>query len=141
MPAKSYTCIHGERQIHQVKNDSTVNVSERKPSTMNTKTTLIKGRDGWEAETRIELDAERALQIRTSKGGRGLQTSATVIKPTPTGFTWSPFEDFKETLRDGQGLRCTEKTVREEHAKALTDVDLLLARAAAHYTKDATEQQ
>lgn len=104
------------------------------------KTTITKGRDGWAAETRIELDAERALQIRTSKGGRGLQSSATVIKPTPTGFTWSPFEDFKETLREGRGLRCTEKTVRDEHAQALIDVDLLLVRAAAHYTKEAEQQ-
>ena len=104
------------------------------------KTTITKGREGWEAETRIELDTERALQIRTSKGARGLQTSATVIKPTPTGFIWSPFEDFKETLRDGKGLRCTEKTFTEEHTKALVDVDLLMVRAAAHYKKAEQEE-
>lgn len=103
-------------------------------------TTITKGREGWQAETRIELDTERALQIRTSKGTRGLQTSATVIKPTPTGFTWSPFEDFSEALREGKGLRCTEKAVMEEHAKALVDVDLLIVRAAAHYKKEAVQQ-
>ena len=104
------------------------------------KTTITKDRDGWQAETRFDLDTGRALQVRTSKGTRGLQTSATVIKPTPTGFIWSPFDDFSETLRDGKGLRCTEKTVAKEHAKALVDVDLLMVRAAAHYNKEAEQQ-
>lgn len=100
------------------------------------KTTITKGLSGWKAETRIKLDAERALLITTHKDVRALTTSATVVKPTPTGFIWSPFEDFKETLRDSRGLRCTEKTVNEEHAKALVNIDLLLARAAAHYAKE-----
>lgn len=61
---------------------------------------IFKGRDGWEAETRVQIDAERALRITTRKGSRGVQTSATVVKPTPTGFVWSPFDDYKEMLRE-----------------------------------------
>ena len=100
-------------------------------------TTIIKSSDGRKAETQIELNAKRALKIDTRKGGRGVQTSAIVIEPTNTGFMWSPFNDFSETLREGRGLRCTEKTGRDEHTQALASIDgALTARALARYSNE-----
>ena len=61
-----------------------------------------------------------------------------VVKPNEHGFTWSPFEDFNESLRKSPALRCTERNVIEEHTKALVDIEAIQARAVAHYAK-ATE--
>lgn len=102
-------------------------------------TNVIKGRDGWEAETVRLLPGGRALVVRTSKASRGgVDSSAKVVMPTEHGFSWMPFEDFGEQLRKAPGTRCTERTVTEEHTRALVDIEAIAARAIAHYAK-ATE--
>ena len=94
---------------------------------------ITKGRSGWEASSTVPLDAERHLNIRTSKSDRaGLVTTATAVKLTDFGYTFTVFEDFSR----GVGLadaRCTEKTVALAHAAVMAKVEEIKADALAYY--------
>jgi hypothetical protein len=103
-------------------------------------TKVSQGSCGWRAETRLQLNDKQALKVDTYKDSRGVVTTATVIEPTDGGgFHWKPMTDFHERMREGAGLRCTEKTVRSEHAAALTDIEPVKARAVAFYAAQKAE--
>lgn len=94
---------------------------------------ITKGRNGWEATSIVPLDAERHLNIRTGKSARaGLVTTATAVKLTDFGYTFTVFEDFSR--RVGQSdARCTEKTVALAHAAVMAQIEGIKAEALAHY--------
>lgn len=109
-----------------------------------TRTIVHKRRDGWEAITYFEIGPAkhdhhsepgiRSLRISTSKRSRGgISTSATAVVLCPDGtMSWLPFEDFNKHLI-AEKVRCTEKSVREQHAKALEQAEAILAEAKAFY--------
>ena len=107
-----------------------------------TGTRIYKGRDGWRAEDRITLgpakgsmgrDGERVLHIDTHKSSRGLVTHASVMVHTPDGgMSCVLFGDFSERITVAN-QRCTERSVREQHAGVMVHAAGIVARAKAFY--------
>ncbi len=103
-------------------------------------TSMQKGRDGWAAQTDIELqlkpmeqDAKRILRIQTSKARCGISTSASVWKLDGRGMMSTVlYGDFRKTIAVAAS-RCTEKSVRTLHDTALASKADLLAQVNAHY--------
>lgn len=103
---------------------------------------LWKGRDGFEAETVFTLDAatQRVLIVTTCKTQGGMTNRFCVQVDKGDGFrTWDIFGDYNQR-NEFKGTRCTEKTVRDLHAQALSVVGQHLAQAAAHYAKKAADR-
>jgi hypothetical protein len=94
---------------------------------------LSKGRDGWKAETHIELDNGRHLSITTRKGNGGLRTGAQAYRIENGFMTFVLFGDYSATVATGPA-RCTEKTVAELHRQALAKLDEVKAAVAAFYS-------
>lgn len=103
---------------------------------MELKTNLYKGREGWTAETSVELDAPYSLEIRTFKSNRGLVTTANRMKNENGGQSFIMFSDFTKTVSLTQD-RCTEKTVKAQHAAALAKINSIKAECAAFYVAKA----
>lgn len=113
-------------------------------------------RDGWQASTVfplghvdlagdgiIERKGERMLTVHTWKSGRGgVMTQASVSLHQPDGCTSHViFGDFSERLADDRGAKCTEKNVREQHARILSGIEGVLAKAKAFYEKQDAEKR
>ena len=94
--------------------------------------TISKGREGWEAETEIALDAPFVLEIRTYKSQRGLVSNVTRFKKENGGKSFIMFGDFVENLILSKD-RCTEKTVIAQHTAAMSDLEGIKSRCAAFY--------
>lgn len=94
--------------------------------------TISKGREGWEAQTDVELDAPYVLEIRTYKSQRGLVSNVTRFKNENGGKSFIMFGDFTERLILSKD-RCTEKTVIAQHTAAMSDIEGIKARCAAFY--------
>lgn len=105
---------------------------------------VIKGRDGYRAESYIELpgiktkagdaDSKTELRISTYKSRKGIVSIATVGAVKGGAFSTVLFGDFHVAVREMPG-RCTEKAVRQEHTYALAELDALKAKIAAFYVK------
>lgn len=100
-------------------------------------TTVRRDRDGsWEAVTNIHLAdtsrGRRVLNICTSKHGKRISTMANVHHVKDGILTWELFGDFRFTMAESVG-RCTEKTVAEQHQRAMAGVDAVTAAAKLHY--------
>jgi hypothetical protein len=97
-------------------------------------TRISKGRDGWEANTQMDMqEANRVLIVTTRKMTGGMVTRAMVNTDSGSGFlSWNLFGDFS-TRTQYKGVRCTEKTVRDLHQQALAAIEQTLAAARAHY--------
>lgn len=109
---------------------------------------IKKGRNGWEAATRIELSDNLVLIITTDKrtdhrgAAVGVESTATVHKREGAGHFLShsmilgstdPLDgDFRKELATAPG-KCTETNVRLLHGVALNQVDALLPEIAAFY--------
>ncbi len=112
-------------------------------------TSMQKGRDGWNAQTDIELeplgpmepDAKRILRIQTSKARCGISTRASVWKLDGRGtMSTVLFGDFSKTVAV-ESSRCTEKSVKTLHDTALASKVDLLAQVKAYYgVKNAADQ-
>ncbi len=119
---------------------------------MTYETSIKKGRDGFRAESLIDLPGIRSktadpgkagavkLSITTSKGSRGLRSYCTVgfySAPLPgsifSSFSFAMFGDFSKTVASAEGVRCTEKSVRALHELALAKVPELLPEITAFY--------
>lgn len=113
-------------------------------------------RDGWQASTVFDIgpvnlegegiitrQGERKLTVHTWKGSRGgVMTQASVSLHQPDGCTSHIlYGDYSERLADDRGARCTEKTVREQHARILGGIDGVLAKAKAFYEKQDAEKR
>jgi hypothetical protein len=96
-------------------------------------TRIKKGRDGWEAETLFVADPSKintkegthAWEVHTGKSGKGLRSWAQKGKyknedgSAFTSFSFLMFTDPSHNLGTDNTVRCTEKTVTEQHRKAL----------------------
>lgn len=99
--------------------------------------TLTRKRNGLEAKTVIPMEGNRRLWITTSKGSRGLWTSASVIHEKSGGIITHVFGgaegDFSESVRRDPKARATEKAIRTMHEDALRDADRIVVAATMHY--------
>ena len=102
-----------------------------------------KGREGYEAETIIELGPEldhfgrpgtRVLNISTHKSSRGVLTTARAYIRTSDGLmSTDVFGDYQKTLALHKN-RCTENFVRSQHEQALAyQAREVIAEAKARY--------
>jgi hypothetical protein len=109
---------------------------------------MTKGRDGWQAESFIPLpDRGENWRIRltTAKppfGGKGIRTTAGTEQKTDFGFTTRIPRDFHRTVLTNPTVRCTEKTVREQHEQVLRDhLQLILDTEAAFEAEQVAREQ
>ena len=98
------------------------------------KTHIQKGRDGWKATSRIELDNGRVLTIQTSKGSYGgLTTWASVAVRDGDFLSHRLYQDFSKTIIKTMPSRVTAKVVEAQHA--LIDLDNVKAMVEQHYSE------
>ena len=94
---------------------------------------LSKGRDGWKAETHIDLNNGRHLSITTRKGkGGGLRAGAQAYRIENGFMIYELFGDYFEKLATSPS-RCTEKAVAELHRQALLKLDEVRESVAKFY--------
>ncbi len=96
-------------------------------------------RDGWEATDSIEMDYGRTLRVQTSKrSGGDIATIATSVILAPdhgtgfSGYSFVMFQDFNKTIARVKA-RCTEKSITQIHATAMSDIAEVIKAANAHY--------
>jgi hypothetical protein len=100
-------------------------------------TTLSKGKRGWQAEDLIDFNGQQKLLIETYKYDGRLITHAAVNTYNGHGgfshaFGLAGGGDFSERVIV-TSARCTEKSVSEQHAQAMSQLADIQARARAHY--------
>lgn len=105
-------------------------------STTQAKTIISKGREGWEAKTIIGMGAKnRLLVIHTYKCSGGMVNTFCIFTDMGDGgMSCELFGDYSKRTTY-KGTRCTEKTVRDLHAQALSVSDLHMRDAAEFYAK------
>ena len=106
---------------------------------------VVKGRDGWETKTRIDLGVDgkgkkRVLELDTGKPHRrqdkafGATTTGTLFIDSGDGFlSLALMQDFCQTVHRGEPGRCTEKAVRACHAAAMDNVDWIIQSVVSYY--------
>lgn len=105
-------------------------------------TRIYRDKDGWKAETEIEIaDTGRLLKLRTYRDLRGaLVTSATSWKKnTVTGglshaMGFGSGGDFSKTVFSTRPPRVTESVLGSQHQRALADLGNIKMLEAAHYS-------
>ena len=109
-------------------------------------TRIYKDKSGWIAKTQVSLANRRILDIRTAKTVTGtgrLSTRATVSTLDDSGYTTHVMGfgtgggDFNMQVADAAPARITEKVVREQHARALADLQTIRVRVDLHYEQQA----
>lgn len=104
-------------------------------------THAVKGRDGWEAETRVTLAGARVIEVHTYKTYKGLGTVFQVGTRDGAFISFDLMGDFKEYLLAPAGMKATEKSINTYHAAALAALPAVHARALAFYAiKDAKDE-
>jgi hypothetical protein len=100
--------------------------------------TATKKKGGWEAEDQFPFMGARRLSIRTYKFAGKLTTWAAVNKYYDGGyehaFGLGRGGDFSERTIESNS-RALEKTVVDQHARALAMLPEIMERARAHYEK------
>ena len=98
-------------------------------------TTVRKGRDGWAAESRVDLGNGRVLTVKTSKGAYGgLTTWASVSVRDGDFLSHRLYQDFSKGIITSNPSRVTAKVVEAQHA--LINLDEVLAMVEQHYSKE-----
>lgn len=94
-------------------------------------------RNGWTAETRIDLADSKVLIVTTMKRwDKSLSTTATVqTKSVFHGMpmlTYAAGRDFSKTFLK-EDIRATEKSVAKQHETVLAHLSTIKDRIAEHY--------
>ena len=77
---------------------------------------VIQGKDGWSAETRIELSGQRLLRLRTGRHrDGGVATRGSVANIEGDALVTTIGRDYSRIYKHDPKARCTEKTVKEFH--------------------------
>lgn len=114
------------------------------------KTTMRKGRHGWEVTTRYPLPDVPAIGARAGRPGVTMLTIETgknlnggIAARASVSFHGDTFTTHAFGMGGGRGdysrrflespTRCTEKAVQQLHGLALQQADGLIAEARAHY--------
>jgi hypothetical protein len=116
-------------------------------TTIDLKTTAMKGNDGWRVDSTTDLSPTHVLTFTTARDSRGdMATRATVSRREGnfmvhalnlTGHGASG--DFYQYLQRARYPRVTEKVAVEHHNQVLRlHLDTVLAHARAHYKLEAS---
>lgn len=99
----------------------------------------VKGRSGWQMETRFPLPGDRELCFSTYKRNDGsLCTTASVSKRSGQSRIFVVFQDYMKIIRR-ERVRCTSKAVQAQHLDALKDKAIVMAEVKAQYYPQAPE--
>ena len=94
---------------------------------------------GWCGETIIALprhaDKELVLYTRKPSFQSGLLTTASVRKHVGNGLMEFGTDSFYRGILRSTPKRITQKAVREQHTKALRDLDVIAQQAVAYYVE------
>ena len=97
-------------------------------------TAVSKTRDGWRAQTDVELGGGRLLRITTRKSSRGgVSTNGAVYAVGVDSISTMLFADFSECFCTDASVRCTENTVAGQHYSVIADMHKITAVVAAFY--------
>ena len=90
-------------------------------------------RKTWRAETKIKFGEGWQLDLTTRKAENGeIVTSASVARVKDGFATHRMFADYNRNVFRITA-RCTEKVIREQHAKAIDMLDTVCADVRSHY--------
>jgi hypothetical protein len=95
-------------------------------------TRITKGDNGYKAITDHDLPNGMTLRVSTRKGNTYLTTTASCHKKDGHFETHRLYQDYHKTI-EKLSARCTEKTIRTMHERALQDFDLIVQDALNHY--------
>ena len=102
------------------------------------KTFIAKGRDGWKAQSTIDLGNGRQLQISTSKTYSGALVSSALVGKVEGGFfSFMMYQDFQKRII-ARKVRVTDKAVEAQHAEALGQLSEILAAVRIQYGDEIT---
>ena len=94
---------------------------------------------GWKAISYFDMEEignKKFLEICTMKRHNGeLSTFSSVNTKTEMGYTHMLFQDFNKCYLS-EKTRCTEKSVKMQHEKALEMLDFIKSKAIEHYLKN-----
>jgi len=94
---------------------------------------------GWKAISYFDMEEignKKFLEICTMKRHNGeLSTFASVNTKTDGFYIYMPFQDFNKCYLS-EKTRCTEKSVKMQHEKALEMLSFIKSKAKEHYLKD-----
>jgi len=83
-----------------------------------------------------EINGKQAvIQIITSKRGRGLTSTASVMWVSGDSLTCVLFQDYSKPLIQ-EVARATEKAIKTQHAKALDMLAIVISEVDAFYSKE-----
>lgn len=93
---------------------------------------LVKGRDGWKAESMVDFDGEQKLTVSTYKGGKGVLTIASVAKHVDGMMSFEICGDYLKRVMNVEA-RATEKNVMAQQQQVLGVLSTLLDDARTFY--------
>ena len=87
-------------------------------------TTVEKSRNGWRAETAVNLE-NRVLKVQTrANTGGGIATWASVHNVEGNGLlSHVLMKDYSTAVKVNLVARCTEKAIRSQHAEILLNLE------------------
>ena len=95
---------------------------------------LTNGAHGWLAQSRLQLDDNRALSVSTMKRHDGaVTTAATAGVLNGDFFSYIMFDDFYLTVRSQRYPRATKNVILDQHNSV--DYDALVKQANEFYSK------
>lgn len=110
-------------------------------------TQFRKGREGWEARTKFPMpeltakggvlhtEGDAQLSVSTSKHSGGVLSTCVSVAWVHDGMeTFVIFGDFM-VWPIKEKVRCTESSVRDQHTRALAQIDAYKAQAVGFYAR------
>jgi len=97
-------------------------------------------RTGWEAKTRLDFEGNQKMTVTTSKDTGGVSTYASVSLHRDGFTTHAICGDYSKRILHAPN-RATEKTIRQQHERALENIAAVLSDAREHYAKGAKGAQ
>jgi hypothetical protein len=98
-------------------------------------TYIRKGHYGWQATTNVDLDDKRVLSFTTMKRSNGQLTTTVQCMSRQEGskfLSYVMFQDWNCRVIS-EVVRCTEKSVTNQHQYALSLLEELKSQCLAHY--------
>lgn len=90
-------------------------------------------RNTWRAETKVKFGDGWQLDLTTRKAENGEVVTQASVARVERGFaTHHMFADYNRNV-SRVTARCTEKVIREQHAKAIDMLDTISADVRSHY--------
>jgi hypothetical protein len=106
------------------------------------KTTIYKAKSGWRAQSKTPFGTEKTLQLTTCKrSGGGIVSSLQVVRIEGDFEAHTYGRDYLAYPAEDHVLRCTEKTITDQHNRCVARLDEFKVLAEAHYVNQEVLEQ